>query len=412
MKSYHLLSQVVGACLRMAIRVYRVAVLGCPRAVIAQEASEQDSAFQGIGKSCLCNRFVRPEAYSETEHNSLMDEETWMGNRVFNGDHFIYWGAANKHLHDGTKVRFQVVEHTEFYADPAKNGGWLVAHPAIQDYLSRASSNHFQSRTAGKEAYRLRATDEATKRTRGPVRTRQLFPNEDFAGNGGKKSMGIYGYICVFDPTLEDKQMQKQLTYLSALLSLLKKRKLVIACVKCDAVDVSKIRFGANRATEVLKKTIPFVEVSARDSVNVEDVFFALVSLPKKPKLSKSGGGRRSSPFLTYHEVIESRKSDLNRAKDAYRKLLQRKVNDFSCQWRQMQPELQREPDFQLVVSLTGSESSEEVVKRMFQMRLIEIKLLEANQKFGSTAKKANKDRSSAHQIYLSEALRSHPDLG
>ena len=394
----------------MAIRVYRVAVVGCPRAAISQEASEE--VFQGVGKSCLCNRFVRPEAYSETEHSSIMDEERWIKNSVFNGDHFIYWGAANKHLHDGTKVRFQVVEHTEIYADPVSNGGKLVALPSSQDYLTRASSLHFQSRTPGKEAYRLKATDEATKRTRGPVRTRQLFPNEDFGGNGGKKSMGIYGYVCVFDPTLEETQMQKQLSYLSSLLPLLKKRKLVIACVKCDLVDEMKIRFGANLAAYALKKAIPFVEVSARDSVNVDDAFYSLVSPPKKSKSSKSSG-KRSSPYLSYHDVIESRKGDLNRAKDAYRKLLQQKVTDFSCQWSQIQPQLLLEPDYQAVVSLAAaSEAPEELVKKMFQLRLIEIKLTEANRKFGSTVKKANKDRSSAQQIYLSEAMRSHPDLG
>lgn len=394
----------------MAIRVYRVAVVGCPRAVISQEASQE--VFQGVGKSCLCNRFVRPEAYSETEHSSIMDEERWIKNSVFNGDHFVYWGAANKHLHDGTKVRFQVVEHTEIYADPASNGGQLLALPSSQDYLARASSLHFQSRTPGKEAYRLKATDEATKRTRGPVRTRQLFPNEDFGGSGGKKSMGIYGYVCVFDPTLEEAQMQKQLSYLSSLLPLLKKRKLVIACVKCDLVDEMKIRFGANLAAYALKKAIPFVEVSARDSVNVDDAFYSLVSPPKKSKSSKSSG-KRSSPYLTYHEVIDSRKGDLNRAKDAYRKLLQRKVTEFSSQWIQIQPELVREPDYQAVVSLAAAnEAPEELVKKMFQLRLIEIKLTEANRKFGSTVKKANKDRSSAQQIYLSEAMRSHPDLG
>ena len=393
----------------MAIRVYRVAVVGCPRAVISQEASEGDGTFEGVGKSCLCNRFVRPEAYSETEHSSIMSKERWTKNSVFNGDHFIYWGAANKHLHDGTKVRFQVVEHTEIYDEPSSNGGRLVALPSSQDYLDRSSSLHFQSRTPGKEAYRLKATDEATKRTRGPVRTRQLFPNEDFGGHGGKKTVGIYGYVCVFDPTLEDAQMQKQLHYLSTLLPLLKKRKLIIACVKCDIVDEVKIRFGAHLAAHALKKTIPFIEVSARDSVNVEDAFFSLVSLPKKSKSSKS---KRSSPYLTYDEVIESRKGDLSRAKDGYRKLLQRKVKIFTCQWSQIQPELASEPDYQTVVSLATDEAPEELVKKMFQQHLIEIKLLEANKRFGSTVKKANKDRSSAQQIYLSEALRSHPDLG
>ena len=41
-------------------------------------------------------------------------EETWRGDATYNGDHFLYWGAATKRHADGSKTRFQVVEQTEF----------------------------------------------------------------------------------------------------------------------------------------------------------------------------------------------------------------------------------------------------------------------------------------------------------
>lgn len=195
----------------MAIRVYKVAVVGCPRAVLSP-----DGYIDGIGKSCLCNRFIRSEAYSEDHQQdwSLLGLEEWDANPVFNGDHFVYWGAATRHLPDKTRVRFQIVEQSEFYCSPSRSAGSssseedseskggkydsrLKAHSSQLDYLSRASSTHFKSRKAGKMAYRLKAMEAAVRMSSGPVRAAtQLFPNEEF---GGKKSLGIYGFVCVFD---------------------------------------------------------------------------------------------------------------------------------------------------------------------------------------------------------------------
>lgn len=50
------------------------------------------------------------------------------------------------------------------------------------------------------------------------------------------------------------------------------------------------------------------------------------------------------------------------------------------------------------------------MVKKMFQLRLIEIKLMEASKDFQSISKKLNKAQS--YQDYLSEAFKGHPDLG
>lgn len=415
----------------MAIRVYKVAVVGCPRTTISP-----DGVVEGVGKSCFCNRFVRSGAYSE-EHQldwSRISKDDWENNSVFNGDHFIYWGAANKHLADNTKVRFQVVEQTEFYIRPsapessddddddedynvhsgvmsdgqgsADQDHQLHPHPSRdkEDYIARASLIHFRSRKAGKMAYRLKAVEEAVRRSSGPVRSAtQLFPNEDF---GGKKGMGVYGFICVFDPTLEGEHMEKQLSYLSQLLPALvkTKRKVVIACVKCDEVEEHAIRFASKLSSYALKKAVPFFEVSARESVNIDNVFFSLISTPKKAKNGNSG-------CLSFREVIDSRKGDLNRAKDAFRKCLQVSVTDFSCTWADLLPSLKIDRSYQSVKQLAGKEADELLLK-LFQLRLIEIKLMEASKVHGnSLIMKADKEKSKQYQVYLKDALSEHPDL-
>lgn len=411
----------------MAIRVYKVAVVGCPRAILSA-----DGYIDGVGKSCLCNRFIRSEAYCEDHQKdwSLLSLDEWDANPVFNGDHFIYWGAATRHLPDRTRVRFQVVEQSELYCSPYAGSSStseesesegeedsqavkrrydtrLKAHLSQIDYISRASSTHFRSQKAGKMAYRLKAMEEAVRMSSGPVRAAtQLFPNEEF---GGKKSMGIYGFICVFDPTLEGEYMQRQLSFLSELLvTLMKtKRKVVVACVKCDTVEDHAIRFGSNLSSYALKKNVPFFEVSARDSVNIDDVFFSLISAPKKNKNSGRGG----SGTLSYREVIDSRKGDINRAKDGFRKFLQLHVNDFSSSWSSTLPSMKMDCSYQSVKQLAGREA-DSVLLKLFQLRLIEIKLKEAGNQFGnSLIKKADKEKSKQYQVYLKEAFSQHPDL-
>ncbi len=417
----------------MALRVYKVAVVGCPRAVISPEG-----VLDGVGKSCLCNRFVRSEAYSEDhqQESSEVSREEWTDNTVFNGDHFVYWGATNKHLPDKTRVRFQIVEQTEFYKapKPAKKGSEseesssssedeemggmrmrerqdarLTPHAVQEDYISRASGVHFRSRKPGKMAYRLKAIDAAVRRSSGPVRAAtQLFPNEEF---GGKKSIGIYGFVCVFDPTLEGDYMQRQLNFLSELLPVLAKtkRKVVIACVKCDAVEDHAIRFGSKLSSYALKKTIPFFEVSARDSVNVNDVFFSMVCAPKKSSSSSNKNGHRgSNGYPGYRDIVDSRKGDLNRTKDAFCKSLQVIVTNFSSTWSDTLPLLKMDYSYQAIKQIAGSEA-DEVVLKLFQLRLIEIKLMEASNEFGHTpVKKAN---TKLYQVYLKEAFSGHPDL-
>ena len=62
---------------------------------------------QGAGKSCLCNRFVRPKRDDLClNHSSIMTNSDF-GSSVVNNIHFLYWGEKVAALEDGS-VAFQV----------------------------------------------------------------------------------------------------------------------------------------------------------------------------------------------------------------------------------------------------------------------------------------------------------------
>ena len=51
----------------------------------------------GIGKSCLCNRFVRQAAddFSSTQHISFLSQQDFFS-PVINRSHSLYWGPVHK----------------------------------------------------------------------------------------------------------------------------------------------------------------------------------------------------------------------------------------------------------------------------------------------------------------------------
>ena len=86
------------------------------------------------GKSCLCNRFVRPSSddYSY-EHISVLSQTDFSG-RIVNNDHWLYWGEATKFNdyyyennyfnnnstlinNSSNYVHFSVIEETTFIDD-------------------------------------------------------------------------------------------------------------------------------------------------------------------------------------------------------------------------------------------------------------------------------------------------------
>lgn len=62
---------------------------------------------QGAGKSCLCNRFVRPKMDDFRDNHPSVLNHSDFGSNVINNIHFLYWGEKVVGLEDGQDVRFQ-----------------------------------------------------------------------------------------------------------------------------------------------------------------------------------------------------------------------------------------------------------------------------------------------------------------
>ena len=93
--------------------------------VIGLSGTEKEKGQCGVGKSCLCNRFIHSEAdLYYPEHISVLSQSDF-GGRVINNDHFLYWGEVTK-TDEGNNFTFHVIEQTEFIDDvsftPFKTG--------------------------------------------------------------------------------------------------------------------------------------------------------------------------------------------------------------------------------------------------------------------------------------------------
>ena len=110
--------------------------------VVSLSGTEKDKGVVGVGKSCLCNRFMRPLADNYyTDHISVLSQSDFSG-RVVNNDHFLYWGEVTKTTDEGMDFTFHVVEQTEFIDDssflPFKSG-------KTEPYFKRCAATKIQS---------------------------------------------------------------------------------------------------------------------------------------------------------------------------------------------------------------------------------------------------------------------------
>lgn len=386
----------------MALKVHKVVVVSCPRCVFTGGVKDDEGKErEGVGKSCFCNRFVRPDCFSLHHTSILTDEQEWRDNSVYNGDHFLYWGAATKRLPDGTRARFQVVEQTEFYSSDYKP---LTSTADRRDYIERATATHFISR--GKVAYRLHSEEEyaipSSLKHNKSSRATQLFPNHEFSDGKGSTS-----FICLFDPTLRGEDIKIQVEFLTKLIKEIVKNKckVVLACTKCDEVNKGRIDLGANLAATVAKKPIPYIQTSAKEGINVEETFFHVISAIKtKRNFSKSSGKNSPANLIpSYSDVLQSRNLDSTYSTAAFNQLLKDTVVDFSTEWSDAWPRLQFNPSCVRAVEVLGLEK----IRKMYCQRLMELKVQEirGRQRSGSLPSKVLQNE-------LSEAFRNHPDLG
>ncbi|XP_067656081.1 rho GTPase-activating protein 190-like isoform X5 [Haliotis asinina] len=307
--------------------------------VIGLSGTEREKGQYGVGKSCLCNRFLYQVADKyHTEHISVLSQSDFAG-RVINNDHFLYWGEVTK-TDEGNNFTFNVVEQTEFIDDvsfqPFKTG-------RTEPYTKRCVQTKVQS--AEKLMY---------------ICKDQLGMESDYEQKlmpEGK--LTIDGFICCFDVSqAPQRPVDKQVEFVAALLSAVLKAKkpLVLATTKHDDAEelfVEKVEKLLNRRE--FKGCFPLVETSAHDNVNTELAFMTLAHLIDKTKAR--------AKVIPFNEALKARQEILGVANKAYQNLLKLHVTDPVLSWLACRKKFVNEPDFGHYVDLFGTDKAKKLFR-------------------------------------------------
>lgn len=317
------------------LRTFNISVIGL-------SGSERDKGQYGVGKSCLCNRFVHQVADKyHSEHISVLSQSDFAG-RVINNDHFLYWGDVTKTM-EGNNLTFHVIEQTEFIDDvsfqPFKTGH-------TEPYVKRSTTVKVQS--AEKLMYICK--DQLGMETDSSYE-QKVVP---------EGRLGIDGFICCFDVSqVPQRPSEKQFDFVTSLLLAAQKTKkpVVLVSTKQDEADDQLLRELERLLTRrEFKGTIPLVETSAHENVNIEAAFMLLASLID-----------RSRPRFKIHSFVEAarmRREICQVATDAYRQLLRSNISDPRMTWTSARRKLQQEQDFAHYTEQFGTEQARREFRR------------------------------------------------
>ncbi|XP_052432568.1 rho GTPase-activating protein 35 [Carassius gibelio] len=312
--------------------------------VVGLSGTEKEKGQCGVGKSCLCNRFVRPSADDfYLDHTSVLSTSDF-GGRVVNNDHFLFWGEAVRMLEEGAECRMHVVEQTEFIDDQT-----FQPHrsTALQPYIKRAAS----TKLASAEKLMYFCTD-------------QLGLEQDFEQKQmpeGKLSVDGF-LLCVDVSRGMNRNFDDQIKFVTNLYNQLAKTKkpVVLVLTKCDEGVERYIKDSHTFA--LAKKNLQVVETSARSNVNVDLAFLTLVQL-----IDKSRGKHKIIP---YFEALKQQSQQIASSKDRYEWLVNRIVKNHNETWPNINRRMQTSPEYKEYVFLEGTSKA----KKLFQQHVHRLK--------------------------------------
>ncbi|KPP63446.1 rho GTPase-activating protein 35-like, partial [Scleropages formosus] len=312
--------------------------------VVGLSGTEKEKGQCGVGKSCLCNRFVRPSADDfYLDHTSVLSTSDF-GGRVVNNDHFLYWGEACRTLEEGPECRMHVVEQTEFIDDQT-----FQPHrsTALQPYIKRAASN----KLASAEKLMYFCTD-------------QLGLEQDFEQKQMPEGkLLVDGFLlCVDVSRGMNRNFDDQMKFVTNLHNQLAKTKkpVVLVLTKCDEGVERYIKDCHTFA--LAKKNLQVVETSARSNVNVDLAFITLVQL-----IDKSRGKLKIVP---YFEALKLQSQQIASAKDRYEWLISRIVKNHNETWLNISRRMQTSSEYREYVFLEGTAKA----KKLFQQHVFRLK--------------------------------------
>ncbi|XP_047517253.1 rho GTPase-activating protein 190 isoform X2 [Pieris napi] len=309
--------------------------------VIGLSGTEKEKGQLGIGKSCLCNRFVRTDADDyNVDHISVLSQSDFSG-RVVNNDHFLYWGGVQKD-NDDQEYRFEVLEQTEFVDDacfqPFKAVGKTEA------YVKRCVATKLQS--AEKLMYVCKNQLGIEKEYE-----QKLMPD-------GKLS--VDGFLCVYDVSLvPGRTWEKQNEITAAILqNIIKlKKPVVLVTSKNDESCEQGVR-EAERLVQrkEFKGSIPIVETSSHDNVNIDQAFFLLAQMIDKSKARIK--------VANYAEALRIRREQLDFVTEAFTQLIRIHVQDHKEIWSAASKRLCIYPEWTKFVQQFGNDGTQVVFRR------------------------------------------------
>ncbi|XP_038865700.1 rho GTPase-activating protein 5 [Salvelinus fontinalis] len=306
--------------------------------VVGLSGTEKEKGNCGVGKSCLCNRYVRSNADSYyTEHTSVLSTIDF-GGRVVNNDHFLYWGEVPHRSDDGLECKIQIIEQTEFIDDQT-----FLPHRStnLQPYTKRAAASKIQS--AEKLMY---------------ICTDQLGLEQDFDQKqmaDGK--LNVDGFILCIDVSKGcNRKFEDQMKFVNSLYSQMVKSKkpIVIAATKCDECVEQYLR--DLQAFAASKKNLLVVETSARSSINVDLCFNALTQ-----QMDKTRGKPKTIPYLEAYKVHRQLVATVS---DKFEKRIVQTVRDYHTSWKMVSNTLKNHPDYEEYINLEGTRKARNTLNK------------------------------------------------
>ncbi|PVD34051.1 hypothetical protein C0Q70_05313 [Pomacea canaliculata] len=304
--------------------------------VIGLSGTEREKGQYGVGKSCLCNRFIHQitDKY-HLEHISVLSQSDFAG-RVINNDHFLFWGETTR-TDEGNIYTFQVVEQTEFIDDvsfqPFKTG-------RTEPYLKRSISTKVQS--AEKLMYICK--DQLGMETDNSYE-QKLMP---------EGRLIIDGFLCCFDVSMvPQRSCEKQVEFVASLLTaaLKTKKPVVLVTTKHDDSDEQMLRETERLLNRrEIKNCVQLVETSAHKNVNVDAAFMLLAHMIDRTKTRFK--------ILPYVEAARQNEIGCQVAAEAYQHLLQTHVLNPGASWNTCLRQFKLEQAFCHYVDLFGTEKA------------------------------------------------------
>lgn len=234
------------------------------------------SSLEGVGKSCLCCRFV----YSAVDdyiadHPSLLALHEFESHVVAT-EPSIYWGKRSLEfqLQGGTcttKVCCHVVEHTLFYHDETSRpfpGHLKLLHP--EDFAKLVARTPESSQ---KLSYYSRDT----------IGFPESYSCQNYPSSPQRHPRA---FVVAVDVSRGGGDFGTQLSAVEVMVGKLKKYPIVVVATKRDLVNSESLR----RLMEWAEKVkLPLVETSAKNNINVVDVFrLAAAKAVQKKEKSKN----------------------------------------------------------------------------------------------------------------------------